>query len=73
MPESMVTAEPVPTPGTGAEDLERRLLERRRELHGDGLARDALAGQAVALAHEVGSELDFVADGRRRRRAGRRT
>jgi len=32
----------------------------RRDLDGDGFLRDALAGEAIALAHEVGSELDFV-------------
>ena len=49
----------------GPQHLERQLLDGRRHLHGHGLARPALAGQAVALAHLVGPELDLVHDGRR--------
>ena len=58
MPESIVS--PAGHAGAGAEDLERRLFQRRRHLHGDRLGRHALAGEAIALAHE------------RRRRAGPR-
>src|SRR5206468_2194577 len=51
-------------------DLERALVERRRRLHGDGFVKDALAGEAVALAHEIVAELDLVHDRGRRRQAG---
>ena len=53
-----------------AEDLERQLLERRRHLDRDGIARHALAGEPVALAHEVGAELDLVHDRGRRHGPG---
>src|SRR2546426_12623765 len=48
----------------------RALLERRRDLDGHGLARHALAGEPVALADLVVTELDFVHDRRGRHRAG---
>src|SRR6058998_2309156 len=54
----------------GAQDLERALLERRRDLDGHGLTRHALAGEPVALADKVVTELDLVHDRRRRDRAG---
>src|SRR5258708_1742484 len=56
-------------PGPRAEDLERVLLERRRDLDGDGLGDRALAGEPVALTHEVVAELDLVHDRGRRDRA----
>jgi hypothetical protein len=54
----------------GAEDLERLLLDRRRQLHGHGLARRALAREPVAFADQLGTELHLVHDRRRRDRAG---
>src|SRR5437867_2831982 len=54
---------------TGAEDLERSLLERRGHLDGDRLGDRALTGKPIALAHEVVAELDLVHDRGRRDRA----
>src|SRR2546428_6406649 len=56
----------LPDAGSGAEDLERAFFERRRDLHGDGLVENALAGEAIPLADEVIAELNLVHDRRRR-------
>ena len=48
------------------EDLERALVEGRRDLDDERLRRRQLAGEAVSLAHQVVAELKLVAD-----RAGR--
>src|SRR5205814_761539 len=55
--------------GPRAQNLERLLVERRRDLDGDGLGDRALAGEPVALTHEVVAELDLVHDRGRRDRA----
>ena len=49
------------------QDLERALVEGRRDLDDERLRRHQLAGEAVSLAHQVVAELKLVAD-----RAGRR-
>ena len=49
-----------------AQDLERALVEGRRDLDDERLHRHQLAGEAVSLAHQVVAELKLVAD-----RAGR--
>ncbi len=51
------------------QDLKGRVVERRRDLHGDRLGDRPLAGEPVALAHEGVAELQLVHDGGRRRGA----
>ena len=48
------------------QDLERALVEGRRDLDDEGLRRHQLAGESVSLAHQVVAELKLIAD-----RAGR--
>src|SRR5262249_60593086 len=55
----------LPDAGTGAQDLERALVERRRRLDGDGFVNNALAGGAVAPPDEGGAGLGLLHDRRR--------
>src|SRR6266446_5004949 len=55
--------------GARAEDLERALVEGWREFDGDRFRHPALAREPVAVAHEVGAELELIHDRRRWNRA----
>ena len=67
IPASMVTRARTTALALDAQDLERALVEGRRDLDDERLGRRQLAGEAVSLAHQVVAELELVVD-----RAGRR-